>query len=161
LQTPRSCYSRGSFPYHMCCANKIVTKLRWASYVQMLYNAMPCIHMLLARSCANVEAPHYDTPLYKIPTRQGTLSTTGHSTNFVLDIRLLSSQPASHWRKRGVALLCALSSGAAARAVHTLRQSTDSNRPPCKSLDATNRQVTATTGLRQRAGSAPAGHFWR
>ena len=80
-----------------------------AIVVQVLYVPMPCVHML-PMEIANFRVfPHYNCPLYKTAARRGILSTTGHSTNFVLDMRLPSDKPAAHWTKRGVALLCALS----------------------------------------------------
>eukprot|EP00762_Andalucia_godoyi_P002130 ANDGO_02526.mRNA.1 Dynein-1-beta heavy chain len=50
----------------------------------------------------------YECPVYKTVSRAGTLSTTGHSTNFVLSVEFPTRVDPSVWIKRGCAAFCAL-----------------------------------------------------
>ncbi|KXS21750.1 hypothetical protein M427DRAFT_107149 [Gonapodya prolifera JEL478] len=73
-----------------------------------LYTEMPIIWLLPKANRKKPESGLYNSPCYKTLTRAGTLSTTGHSTNYVLTVEVPSDQPESMWIKRGTALICSL-----------------------------------------------------
>ena len=77
---------------------------------KILYYLMPNLWLKPIRIVDKPKKNSYECPVYKTSKRQGVLSTTGHSTNFVLSI-LLNIGPShneNHWIKRGTALLTQL-----------------------------------------------------
>jgi len=82
------------------------------SYPKVLFDSIPHIHAI---PCEGSKDPtdkklFYVSPLYKTSERKGTLSTTGHSTNFVMSMLLPISRQHNekYWCKRGVACLTQL-----------------------------------------------------
>ena len=92
-----------------------------------LFSPMPPIHMLPVPNRETPSSGIYRSPVYKVLTRTGTLSTTGHSTNFVTWIEIPSDKDTifrsslvsetnaqikfcdqDYWIKAGVACFCAL-----------------------------------------------------
>ena len=81
------------------------------SQPKVLYTKMPFIWMKPMKRDDITVKHTYECPVYKTLERFGTLSTTGHSTNFVSMIKLPIQRRVSeaHWIKRGVAMVCSLS----------------------------------------------------
>ncbi|KAF6265404.1 dynein heavy chain 6 [Scenedesmus sp. NREL 46B-D3] len=89
---------------------------RWDNHTGMLAESEPKVlfsqaPLMLLQPCEaskQRQYPAYECPLYRTPERRGVLATTGHSTNFVMELMIPSDQPQDHWIRRGVAFLLSL-----------------------------------------------------
>jgi dynein heavy chain len=70
-----------------------------------LLSPLPCLWLEPALNKDINTGTAYVCPVYKTSRRAGTLSTTGHSTNFITTVFLPTSKSQDHWVRRGCALL--------------------------------------------------------
>ena len=78
---------------------------------KQLNDSLPVIHILPTKidsQDSHKSEARYECPVYKTSDRRGTLSTTGHSTNFVMTLKLPCSKPPRHWIVRGAAIVVRL-----------------------------------------------------
>lgn len=73
-----------------------------------LFVELPMMHLLPVVDRVVPEKGIYNCPLYKVLSRTGTLSTTGHSTNYVVMMELPSDEEEDKWIKAGIACFLAL-----------------------------------------------------
>jgi dynein heavy chain len=89
---------------------------RWCNEKHMLADSkpkelfcnLPMIHLVPVENRVAPTSGIYNCPLYKVVSRAGTLSTTGHSTNFVMYIEIPSDILEHIWVVAGVAGFLAL-----------------------------------------------------
>jgi len=89
---------------------------RWNKTIHMLdeskpkqlYVEIPLIWYVPKRNRVKAETGIYNCPVYKVLSRTGLLSTTGHSTNFVQYIELPTKEEEAKWIRGGVAAFLAL-----------------------------------------------------
>lgn len=82
------------------------------SRLSELFSPLPLIHFIPTNNittAATSDPHHYSCPVYKTSVRAGVLSTTGHSTNYVLTVQLpAGSHEPDYWVLKGAAILCQL-----------------------------------------------------
>ncbi|CDI85223.1 hypothetical protein EPH_0053350 [Eimeria praecox] len=75
---------------------------------KVLFDELPVVWFLPQKDRVHESSTIYMCPLYKVPSRKGTLSTTGHSTNYITSIELPCFDPPDVPIKAGVAALLSL-----------------------------------------------------
>jgi dynein heavy chain len=75
---------------------------------KVLYDMLPVMELQPVEIAKAKVEPHYPCPVYKTTERKGVLATTGHSSNYVMQVDLPSKASVDHWVCRGAALICGL-----------------------------------------------------
>ena len=91
------------------CAWDKNEKVLTESRPKVLFEPAPCIWLKPTLLKDMNEYKHYPCPVYRTAERRGVLATTGHSTNFLMMMKMPTTQSEDHWTMRGVCMLCSLS----------------------------------------------------
>ena len=99
------------------CTGMFIEGAKWSdekmtlveSDPKVLFTEMPVFWFKPTTQDKRADFPHYLCPIYRTAERRGVLATTGHSSNFVINLTVPSDKPQNHWIKRGVAGLLSLS----------------------------------------------------
>ena len=75
---------------------------------KVLFSAAPVMWLKPAHQSKLRVYSHYECPMYVTSERRGILRTTGHSSNYVMMVKMPSEKDQHHWIRRGVALLLQL-----------------------------------------------------
>ncbi|KAI5054865.1 hypothetical protein GOP47_0030010 [Adiantum capillus-veneris] len=79
------------------------------SLPKVLFSPAPMIWLKPIETSKKKESQCYLCPLYRTTERRGVLATTGHSSNFVINVELPTNMSPEHWVRRGVAMFLSLS----------------------------------------------------
>lgn len=107
-KAPDGCYINGLFIEG--CRWDSENEVLADSLPKVLFEPMPEIWMIPKKRDEIPKKHCYVCPCYKTIERRGTLSTTGHSTNYVIDLTLQMQEQhdVRFWTKRGVAMVTQL-----------------------------------------------------
>lgn len=100
------CYIHGLFVEG--CRFDIQKGMLEESEPGVMNSLAPIIHFVPTENYSPDERD-YAMPVYKTPVRAGTLSTTGHSTNFIIAVDCPSKRKPEFWVLNGAAFTCSLS----------------------------------------------------
>eukprot|EP00798_Chlamydomonas_sp_ICE-L_P020336 gene20336-27098_t len=91
------------------CAWDTDKKLLCDSRPKILFEPAPVIWLKPMPVDQFPEYPHYQCPVYRTAERRGVLATTGHSTNFLMFVRMPTEKTDWAWALAGVCMLASLS----------------------------------------------------
>ena len=91
------------------CGWDIASRTLSESKPRVLFESSPVIWFKPVPTKEIKERPSYSCPVYRTADRRGVLATTGHSTNFLMFLKMPTDKPEAHWTMRGVCMLLSLS----------------------------------------------------